>query len=73
MSQDPAAARGYRFGLFEVECAAAALTKGGSTVRLRGKPFDILVYLLERPGELVPPTCGRPTPSWTSTTASTRP
>ncbi len=53
MSQDPAAARGYRFGVFEVECAAAALTKGGTTVRLRGKPFDILVYLLERPGDLV--------------------
>ena len=53
MSQDPAAARGYRFGVFEVECAAAALTKSGTTVRLRGKPFDILVYLLERPGDLV--------------------
>jgi len=53
MAQDPAAPRGYRFGVFEVECPACALTRDGSPVRLRGKPFDILRYLLERPGELV--------------------
>jgi TolB-like protein/DNA-binding winged helix-turn-helix (wHTH) protein/tetratricopeptide (TPR) repeat protein len=53
MAQDASAPRGYRFGVFEVECAAAALTKDGSQVRLRGKPFDILLYLLQRPGELV--------------------
>ncbi|MGD9906310.1 MAG: winged helix-turn-helix domain-containing tetratricopeptide repeat protein [Vicinamibacterales bacterium] len=53
MAQDPGAPRGYRFGVFEVECPAAALTKDGSPVRLRGKPFDILLYLLERPGDLV--------------------
>ena len=53
MAQDPATPRGYRFGVFEVECPAASLTKEGSPLRLRGKPFDILLYLLERPGELV--------------------
>jgi TolB-like protein/DNA-binding winged helix-turn-helix (wHTH) protein/Flp pilus assembly protein TadD len=53
MAQDASAPRGYRFGVFEVECPAAALTKDGSQVRLRGKPFDILLYLLERPGDLV--------------------
>jgi TolB-like protein/DNA-binding winged helix-turn-helix (wHTH) protein/Tfp pilus assembly protein PilF len=53
MTQDSPAPRGYRFGVFEVECPAAALIKDGSQVRLRGKPFDILLYLLERPGDLV--------------------
>ncbi len=53
MAQDGCAPRGYRFGVFEVECPAAALTKDGAQVRLRGKPFDILLYLLERPGDLV--------------------
>jgi TolB-like protein/DNA-binding winged helix-turn-helix (wHTH) protein/tetratricopeptide (TPR) repeat protein len=53
MAQDPGAPRAYRFGVFELECPACALTKDGSPVRLRGKPFDILRYLLERPGELV--------------------
>ena len=32
---------------------AMAQPKDGSQVRLRGKPFDILIYLLERPGNLV--------------------
>jgi TolB-like protein/DNA-binding winged helix-turn-helix (wHTH) protein/tetratricopeptide (TPR) repeat protein len=53
MAQDGCAPRGYRFGVFEVECPAAALTRDGAQVRLRGKPFDILLYLLERPGDLV--------------------
>ena len=53
MADEPSTARGYRFGVFEVECAAAALRRDGTLVRLRGKPFDILTYLLERPGDLV--------------------
>lgn len=53
MADEPGSARGYRFGVFEVECAAAALRRDGTLVRLRGKPFDILTYLLERPGDLV--------------------
>jgi TolB-like protein/DNA-binding winged helix-turn-helix (wHTH) protein len=53
MADEPSRARGYRFGVFEVECAAAALRRDGTLVRLRGKPFDILTYLLERPGDLV--------------------
>ena len=47
------APKGYRFGVFEVECAAASLRREGTLVRLRGKPFDILLYLLARPGDLV--------------------
>ncbi len=53
MGQEPSAPRGYRFGIFEVELAAAELRRGGTAVRLRGKPFDILTYLLARPGDLV--------------------
>jgi TolB-like protein/DNA-binding winged helix-turn-helix (wHTH) protein/Tfp pilus assembly protein PilF len=53
MEQHREAPRGYRFGVFEVECAAAALRRDGTLVRLRGKPFDILQFLLERPGDLV--------------------
>jgi TolB-like protein/DNA-binding winged helix-turn-helix (wHTH) protein/tetratricopeptide (TPR) repeat protein len=53
MSFDATAMRGYRFGVFEVDLAEAAVRREGLQVRLRGKPFDILVALLERPGDLV--------------------
>jgi TolB-like protein/DNA-binding winged helix-turn-helix (wHTH) protein len=39
--------------VFEVELAAAALRREGTAVRLRGKPFDILTYLLDHAGDLV--------------------
>jgi TolB-like protein/DNA-binding winged helix-turn-helix (wHTH) protein/Flp pilus assembly protein TadD len=45
--------RGFRFGVFEVDLAAADLRRDGRQIRLRGRPFDILMCLLERPGELV--------------------
>lgn len=53
MSVDISAPRGYRFGVFEVDLASAAVRREGLQVRVRGKPFDILVLLLERRGELV--------------------
>ncbi|MEZ5294470.1 MAG: winged helix-turn-helix domain-containing protein [Vicinamibacterales bacterium] len=53
MSSGDGPAKGYRFGVFEVEWASASLRREGTLVRLRGKPFDILVHLLERPGDLV--------------------
>lgn len=53
MGHETGPVRGYRFGVFEVDCAAAELRRDGSLVRLRGKPFDILTCLLERAGELV--------------------
>lgn len=43
----------YRFGLFEVDERRGEIRKQGRQVRLRGRPFDILLILLERPGELV--------------------
>lgn len=53
MVSDRSHARGFRFGVFELDLTAAELRRDGLLVRLRGKPFDILSYLLERPGELV--------------------
>lgn len=42
-----------RFGTFEVDCAAGELRKGGIRVKLHEKPFQLLLALLERPGEVV--------------------
>ncbi len=42
-----------RFGPFSVDLAARELLKGGAKVRLQGLPFQILIILLERPGEWV--------------------
>jgi TolB-like protein/DNA-binding winged helix-turn-helix (wHTH) protein/Tfp pilus assembly protein PilF len=53
MSGSPPPPAGYRFGTFEVEIASATLRRGGLEVRLRGRPFDILLLLLEAPGEVV--------------------
>ena len=43
----------YRFGLFELDARTGELQKQGLRLRLRGRPIDILVALLERPGEVV--------------------
>jgi TolB-like protein/DNA-binding winged helix-turn-helix (wHTH) protein/Flp pilus assembly protein TadD len=53
MPGETTALRGYRFGVFEVDLASATVRREGLQVRLRGKPFDILVTLLDRSGELV--------------------
>lgn len=42
-----------RFGAFELDRQTGELRKHGIRVRLQGKPFQILVALLERPGETV--------------------
>ncbi len=41
------------FGPFELDEASAQLYKGGHRIRLAEQPFQILVALLTRPGELV--------------------
>ena len=43
----------YRFGLFEVDERRGDVLKQGFRLRLRGRPYDILLILLERPGELI--------------------
>lgn len=45
--------RGFRFGTFEVDAAAGEIHKRGRKVKLQQQPFEILVALLERPGEVV--------------------
>ncbi|HEY7680417.1 MAG TPA: winged helix-turn-helix domain-containing protein [Terriglobia bacterium] len=42
-----------RFGIFELDLKAAELRKHGVRVKLHDKPFQLLVALLEHPGELV--------------------
>src|SRR4051794_18858356 len=45
--------RSLRFGAFEVDLERAELRKQGLRVRLQDQPFQVLVALLERPGEVV--------------------
>ena len=42
-----------RFGVFELDPKAGELRKNGMKIRLQGQPVDILVMLLQRPGETV--------------------
>ncbi|HKC49699.1 MAG TPA: winged helix-turn-helix domain-containing protein, partial [Myxococcota bacterium] len=43
----------YRFGEFELDADAYALTRGGAELALQRKVFDLLRYLLERHGQVV--------------------
>jgi Tol biopolymer transport system component/DNA-binding winged helix-turn-helix (wHTH) protein len=42
-----------RFGVFEANRTTGELRKGGLRIRLQDQPFQILLMLLERPGEVV--------------------
>jgi TolB-like protein/Flp pilus assembly protein TadD len=42
-----------RFGVFEADLRTGELTKHGRRLRLQEQPFQLLAFLLERPGELV--------------------
>lgn len=42
-----------RFGLFEADLQQRVLTKSGLRVKLQEQPFQVLILLLERPGEVV--------------------
>jgi len=42
-----------RFGLFQVDVRAGEVSKNGLRVRLQEQPFQVLLALLERPGDLV--------------------
>src|SRR5580658_4162000 len=45
--------RTIRFGVFELDVRSGELRKQGRKVRLEGQPVQILICLLENPGELV--------------------
>jgi DNA-binding winged helix-turn-helix (wHTH) protein len=43
----------YRFGIFEVDAATGELRRQGLRVKLNTQPFQLLLMLLDRPGELL--------------------
>jgi len=43
----------FHFGVFEADQQTGELRKQGRRLSLQGQPFDILIMLLERPGQLV--------------------
>src|SRR5258708_40099380 len=45
--------RRFCFGPYEVDLHSGELIKDGIAIRLQAQPFQLLVMLLERPGELV--------------------
>ena len=45
--------RVLRFGAFEVDAREGELRKSGLRIKLQDQPFQVLVMLLERPGEMV--------------------
>jgi DNA-binding winged helix-turn-helix (wHTH) protein len=50
---DPTQEQRYRFGVFEADAATGELRRQGVRVRLAAQPFQVLLMLLERPGELL--------------------
>jgi TolB-like protein/DNA-binding winged helix-turn-helix (wHTH) protein/Tfp pilus assembly protein PilF len=47
------AVNGYRFDQFEVDVRTGELRRDGTRLKLQDKPFQLLIALLERPGELL--------------------
>ena len=43
----------FRFGLYEVDSRTGELRKQGRLIKLRGRPFEILVLLLARRGDVI--------------------
>src|SRR5260370_37863768 len=53
MSSQPTAPRVIRLGLFELDFCAGELRKQDLRVKLQDQPFQTLVLLVSRPGEVV--------------------
>ena len=53
MERLAASARIFRFGRFEADADRGTLNRSGSRVRLQDQPFRVLIWLLERPGEII--------------------
>jgi cholera toxin transcriptional activator len=49
----PGQPRRYRFGIFELDARTGELRRQGVRVKLNAQPVQILLLLLERPGELL--------------------
>jgi DNA-binding winged helix-turn-helix (wHTH) protein len=52
-STGPRPAPRYRFGIFEVDAATGELRRQGLRVKLNAQPFEVLLMLLDRPGQLL--------------------
>lgn len=50
---DSAPARRYRFGAFEADASTGELRRQGIRIRLNSQPFQVLLMLLGRPGEVL--------------------
>jgi len=50
---EPQPARRYRFGAFEADAATGELRRQGLRIKLNAQPFQVLLMLLERRGELI--------------------
>jgi DNA-binding winged helix-turn-helix (wHTH) protein len=50
---DTQPARRFRFGAFEADAATGELRRQGIRIKLNAQPFQVLLMLLERPGELL--------------------
>jgi len=50
---DPGPARRYRFATFEADAASGELRRQGLRVKLNTQPFQVLLLLLDRPGEVL--------------------
>jgi DNA-binding winged helix-turn-helix (wHTH) protein/Tol biopolymer transport system component len=53
MKADPAPGTRVRFGTFEADLRSGELRREGLKVKIQELPFQVLVLLLERPGEVV--------------------
>jgi DNA-binding winged helix-turn-helix (wHTH) protein len=53
MMTDSGQARRYRFGAFEADASTGELRRQGIRIKLHAQPFQVLVMLLERPGEVL--------------------
>jgi cholera toxin transcriptional activator len=45
--------RRYRFGAFEMDAVAGELRRQGIRIKLNAQPFQVLLMLMERPGQLL--------------------
>ena len=50
---EPAPARRYRFGVFEADATTGELRRQGIRIKINAQPFQVLLMLLERPGEVL--------------------
>jgi cholera toxin transcriptional activator len=49
----PQPSQRYRFGVFEADATLGELRRQGVRIKLNAQPFQVLVMLLQRPGELL--------------------